>query len=98
MEEAVEWVKRIPFDPETSPDNSEIEIRQVFEMEDFGAEFTPEAREQDDRLRLTVAIRGLADETVVALRVCRRHLLDHLGRVDDVADRRLTARFPAADH
>ena len=52
--EAVEWVKRIPFDPETSPDNSEIEIRQVFEMEDFGAEFTPEAREQEDRLRAEI--------------------------------------------
>ena len=54
LDEAVEWVKRIPFDPETSPDNSEIEIRQVFEMEDFGAEFTPEAREQEDRLRAEI--------------------------------------------
>ena len=51
LDEAVEWVKRIPFDPETSPDDSEIEIRQVFEMEDFGAELTPEARAQEDRLR-----------------------------------------------
>ena len=50
LDEAVEWVKRIPFDPETSPDDSEIEIRQVGEMEDF-AEFTPEAREQEDRIR-----------------------------------------------
>ena len=49
MEEAVEWVKRIP-----NPDNEEegdIEIRQVFEAEDFGEEFTPEAREQEERLR-----------------------------------------------
>jgi hypothetical protein len=54
MDEAVEWVKRIPFDPATSPDNTEIEIRQVGEMEDFGDEFTPEARAQEDRLRAEV--------------------------------------------
>src|ERR1700682_1159870 len=46
MEEAVEWLKRAPFDGGT-----EIEIRQVFEFEDFGAEFTPETREQEARLR-----------------------------------------------
>ena len=48
MEEAVEWVKRCPnpFDEE-----SEIEIRPVFEAEDFGAEFTPELRAQEERLR-----------------------------------------------
>jgi hypothetical protein len=46
MEEAVEWLKRAPFDGGT-----EIEIRRVFESEDFGAEFTPELREQEDRLR-----------------------------------------------
>jgi hypothetical protein len=47
--EAIEWVKRCPNPfPET---DSEIEIRQVFESEDFGAEFTPELREQEDRLR-----------------------------------------------
>lgn len=51
IDEAVEWVKRIPFDPATSPDDSEIEIRPVFEAEDFGDEFTPEARAQEDRLR-----------------------------------------------
>src|SRR5580692_7228323 len=52
MEEAVEWVKRCPnpFEGE-----SEIEIRQVFEAEDFGAEFTPELREQEERLRRQVA-------------------------------------------
>src|SRR5262249_632815 len=53
MEEAIEWVKRIP-----NPDNEEegeIEIRQVFEMEDFGAEFTPELREQEERLRAQIA-------------------------------------------
>jgi hypothetical protein len=54
LDEAVEWVKRIPFDPETSPDDSEIEIRQVGEMEDFGDEFTPEARAQEERLRVEI--------------------------------------------
>ncbi|HKG76073.1 MAG TPA: YciI family protein [Beijerinckiaceae bacterium] len=44
--EAIEWLKRAPF-----TDGEEIELRQVFEMEDFGAEFTPELREQDQRLR-----------------------------------------------
>src|SRR5205814_6036984 len=46
MEEAVEWLKRAPFDGGT-----EIEIRQVFEAEDFGAEFTPELKEQEERIR-----------------------------------------------
>ncbi|HEU4435098.1 MAG TPA: YciI family protein [Pyrinomonadaceae bacterium] len=54
LDEAVEWVKRIPFDPETSPDDSEIEIREVGEMEDFGDELTPEARAQEDRLRAEI--------------------------------------------
>ena len=44
-EEAIEWLKRAPFDG-----NTEIELRQVFEMEDFGAEFTPELRAQEKRL------------------------------------------------
>jgi hypothetical protein len=48
-EEAVEWVKRCPNPfPGTE---SEIEIRQLFEAEDFGAEFTPELRKQEERLR-----------------------------------------------
>ena len=47
-EEAIEWVKRCP---NPLPGESEIEIRQVFEAEDFGPEFTPELREQEDRLR-----------------------------------------------
>ena len=55
MEEAVEWLKRSPFDGGT-----EIEIRQVFEAEDFGAEFTPELREQEERLRKQVAERKRA--------------------------------------
>jgi hypothetical protein len=55
-DEAIEWLKRCPnpFDGE-----SEIEIRQVFEAEDFGAEFTPELREQEERLRATVAQKDL---------------------------------------
>src|SRR6267378_5183936 len=48
MEEAVEWVKRCPNPMEGE---SEIEIRQVFEAEDLGAEFTPELREQEQRQR-----------------------------------------------
>ena len=46
MEQAVEWLKRAPFGG-----GSEIEIRQVFEAEDFGAELTPELRKQDERIR-----------------------------------------------
>jgi len=45
MEEAVEWVKRSPFQ------DGELEIRPVFEADDFGEEFTPELREQEERLR-----------------------------------------------
>jgi hypothetical protein len=48
MEEAVEWVKRCP-NPHVG--DSEIEIRRIFESEDFGAEFTPELREQEERIR-----------------------------------------------
>ena len=47
-EEAIEWVKRCP---NPHPGDSEIEIRQVFEAEDFGPEFTPELREQEERIR-----------------------------------------------
>ena len=49
-EEAIEWLKRAPFDGGT-----EIELRQIFEAEDFGAEFTPELREQEERLRAKAA-------------------------------------------
>ncbi|MBK3465680.1 hypothetical protein JJD74_13245 [Pseudomonas sp. MF6776] len=48
-EEAIEWVKRCP-NPMPGCD-SEIEIRQIFSAEDFGAEFTPELREQEERIR-----------------------------------------------
>jgi hypothetical protein len=47
-EEAIEWLKRAPFE------ETEVEIRRVFEAEDFGAEFTPELREQEARLRAQV--------------------------------------------
>jgi hypothetical protein len=54
MEEAVEWVKRCP---NPHYEDSEIEIRQVFEADDFGAEYTPELREQEERLREQIAAR-----------------------------------------
>src|SRR5262245_54127938 len=50
MDEAVEWLKRAPFDGGT-----EVEIRQVFEPDDFGAALTPELREQEERLRAQAA-------------------------------------------
>ena len=52
MEEAIQWVKRCP-----NPDNTEgdVEIRQVFEAEDFGDALTPELREKEERLRLKAA-------------------------------------------
>jgi hypothetical protein len=50
-EEAIEWVKRCP---NPMQGESEIEIRQLFEAEDFGAEFTPELREQEERLRAQI--------------------------------------------
>ena len=50
MDEAVEWLKRAPFDGGT-----EVEIRPLFEAEDFGKEFTPELRAQEDRLRKEMA-------------------------------------------
>ena len=52
MDEAIEWLKRSPFDG-----GAEIEVRQVFETDDFGAELTPELREQEERLRKQTAAR-----------------------------------------
>ncbi|MCW5784799.1 MAG: YciI family protein [Nitrospirales bacterium] len=49
-EEAIEWVKRCP-NPAGDDKEGEIEIRQLFEAEDFGAEFTPELRKQEEHLR-----------------------------------------------
>lgn len=53
-QEAVEWVKRCP---NPMPGDSEIEIRQIYEAEDFGAEFTPELRRHEEALRAQVAAR-----------------------------------------
>jgi hypothetical protein len=50
LDEAIEWFKRAPMGGDT-----ELEIRQVFEADDFGAEFTPELREQEDRQRAQIA-------------------------------------------
>jgi hypothetical protein len=62
LEEAIEWVKRCPNPNTGTPEErakfgeeSEIEIRPIFELEDFGAEFTPELREQEERLRAEIA-------------------------------------------
>jgi len=52
LQEAIDWVKRCP---NPMPGDSEIEIRQVFEADDFGEAFTPELREQEERLRAQVA-------------------------------------------
>ena len=52
-EEAIEWLKRAPFDG-----GAEIELRPVFEAEDFGAELTPELREQEARLRAQAAAKN----------------------------------------
>jgi hypothetical protein len=54
LDEAIEWVKRCP---NPTGEESEIEIRQIFEAEDFGPEFTPELRAQEERLRAEVAAR-----------------------------------------
>ena len=54
MDEAIEWVKRCP---NPMPGDSEIEIRQVFESEDFGPEFTQKLKAQEDRIRAEVAAR-----------------------------------------
>ncbi|MDA9466499.1 YciI family protein [Bradyrhizobium sp. CCBAU 53415] len=50
LDEAIAWMKRAPFEP-----GSEIEIRQVFSAEDFGEAFTPELREQEERIRAYAA-------------------------------------------
>ena len=57
MDEAVEWVKRCP---NPMPTESEIEIRPVFEAEDFGAEFTPELQAQEERLREQISAQQAA--------------------------------------
>ncbi len=52
LEACIEWVKRCP---NPMPGDSEIEIRQIFEAEDFGTEFTPELREQEERIRARIS-------------------------------------------
>ena len=54
LQEAIEWVKRCP---NPMPGDSELEIRQIFSAEDFGAELTPELRQQEERLRAEVEAR-----------------------------------------
>ena len=49
LQEAINWLKRAPFE------DTEVEIRQIFELEDFGAELTPELRKQEERLRAQAA-------------------------------------------
>jgi len=56
LEEAIEWVQRCPH-PHPGLDTN-IEIRRVFEAEDFGAEFTPEAREHEEQMRAKLASQG----------------------------------------
>ena len=55
MDEAIEWVKRCP---NPMPGESEIEVRQIFEADDFGAELTPELRAKEERLRQEAALNG----------------------------------------
>jgi len=55
LAEAIEWVKRCP---NPTGANGEVEIRQVFESDDFGAEFTPELRAQEDRLRAEITAKS----------------------------------------
>ncbi|WP_339460319.1 YciI family protein [Pseudomonas sp. EA_105y_Pfl2_R69] len=52
LEACIEWVRRCP---NPMPGDSEIEIRQIFEAEDFGTEFTPELREQEERIRARIS-------------------------------------------
>jgi len=51
MDDAIEWLKRAPFQ------EGEVELRPVFEADDFGAEYTPELRQQEERLRAEIAAR-----------------------------------------
>ncbi|HKG98209.1 MAG TPA: YciI family protein [Pyrinomonadaceae bacterium] len=55
MDEAIEWLKRAPFGSADSAEGPELEIRPLFEAADFGDEFTPEARAQEERLREEMA-------------------------------------------
>ena len=95
-EEAIEWVKRCP---NPMPGESEIEIRQVFEAEDFGAEFTPELREQEDRLRAKIAAKV---EPVPTPRGATPYLIikgaaDAIAYYKKVLGAELVVRFDAPD-
>lgn len=59
MDEAVEWVKKIP---NPTGEESEVEIRPILTADDFGAEFTPELREQEERLRAQTEAQLAADK------------------------------------
>ena len=96
-DEAIEWLKRAPFD------DTEVEIRQVFEAEDSGAELTPELRDQEGRLRKQVAKKpnsfaapGYCQDTKLydfALRPRRLRLrIDGGGRVSNNKNRNQTLK------
>ena len=55
IDEAVEWAKRIPFDHESAKSDAEVDLRPIFEVEDFGPELTPELKKLEDRLRTKAA-------------------------------------------
>ena len=55
IDEAVEWARRIPFDDESAKSDAEVDLRPIFEVEDFGPEFTPELKKLEDRLRAKAA-------------------------------------------
>ena len=63
LAEAIEWVKRCP---NPMPGDSEIEIRQIFEAEDFGEAFTPELREQEERIRAEVNAASIQARSVTS--------------------------------
>jgi uncharacterized glyoxalase superfamily protein PhnB len=103
-EEAIEWVRRCPNPLEG---DAEIEIRQVFEAADFGAEFTPELREQEDRLRSQIASRAgeAPPAAVTAVPVSRgatpylvvKGAADAIGYYQRVFGAELVTRFDAPD-
>jgi len=100
-EEAIEWVKRCPNPMEGE---SEVEIRQVFEAEDFGAEFTPELRQQEDRLRAQIAGQAASAkvEPVPAPRGATPYLIikgaaDAIAYYQRVFGAELVVRFDAPD-
>jgi len=55
IDDAVEWARRIPFDDESAKSDAEVDLRPIFEVEDFGPELTPELKKLEDRLRTKAA-------------------------------------------